>query len=493
MFPQIIDSVNNNPKLKKALYGIGIFLAVVIIFFSFKPKASADQYNITSVGLKDSVNFTKLSGTSLFYYNGSGFYKKDISSGEQTTLSTGLRLPTPNNIFWADEKGVMLSFKGSYYYTTLEDKLKSEGLRIDKNTKNYTWYLDFETNQLSLVAPSLVKNSTVAYSEEKQGFYFMHDDFQTNIDDEFHTDTEGNQLEFFELTQKKSNVVVEDLKVEGLLNIFICPNTDQAVVCVVGINPNNNGYQALFSVQANGESKEILSSEGLILATNNSDYYITIETKDVKEDEDAEEGGSVHGPAKLHNLKDGSVKDLGFDLSGAGSVAYIGQDGRFYILDEDFNLDLETRKFNSYRSGSFNPKITKNIKAGSQVLKTESTGSDKALRFINTSGYSEDGTSLINSFDADQYLFVKKDSNTKLSVRDAKKVQADIKTCTSEVNGSDLQYFVASKTFKVLLNYGSSLNSDAKSYTECISRLDMYGYNFAIGVLDQESGKIVND
>jgi hypothetical protein len=257
----------------------------------------------------------------------------------------------------------------------------------------------------------------------------------------------------------------------------------------------DSGGQALYSIDASsGSVEKIFQSEGLLLPTSDLNYYVSIKQEVKTKDEEREEGGSVSGPAKLHNLGDGSVKDFKFNLSGAGSVLYIGQNGRFYALDEDFNLSLESSKLNFYRSGSFDPDIQKDITIGSQLLNTESPQSRQALRLINTSGYGDDGLSLINSFEADQYLFFRVKSTTpKVDVNSPQESKSVVQSCSSQSGAQDLQYSEQNRNFKVFFTDTENMNIAIKTYLECLSKSDFYGYNFTIGVTDSVSRRIVSD
>src|SRR5688572_59247 len=112
------------------------------------PKENFQQHRLIRTHLKQNINFARLIGSDIYAYNGLAFYKINSKTGAVEVLSSGKKLPTPDTVFWAESKGVLINFKQSFALSEVEKLLQARGLPLNEVTKSYTWYIDFASGSV---------------------------------------------------------------------------------------------------------------------------------------------------------------------------------------------------------------------------------------------------------------------------------------------------------------------------------------------------------
>ena len=158
-------------KNRRAVLIVWLVFLAILAFLAFKPKTNFKQLSLEP--LQDLPSSYKLEGQDLYSFNGLGFTKTNISTGEQEVLSSGYRLPRINNIVWAGDEGALLSFEGSFYYTKVQDELKTVGLNIDEITKKFTWYLNFKDGSLKKVEDVRARKNLGYYDPNNKKLVFL--------------------------------------------------------------------------------------------------------------------------------------------------------------------------------------------------------------------------------------------------------------------------------------------------------------------------------
>ncbi len=155
---------------KWAVVAVAILLLTVLAI-TLWPRTEYREYKLDKTALKATQHFAQLDGSDLYSFNGLGFYKTDTRSGEVSMLRGGLRLPEPDRIYWADDKGALMTFQHSFSLTAVDNALRAQGLRLNAETEGYSWYVDFATGQLQLASTTKVRADQALYSQAESGFF----------------------------------------------------------------------------------------------------------------------------------------------------------------------------------------------------------------------------------------------------------------------------------------------------------------------------------
>lgn len=492
MFNQVIQTINNNSRLKKYLQ-VGLVAALLIyLILILWPSKSYQQYEIEDIGLVGSLNFGKLNSNSLNFYNGLSFVSKNLDTGEERVLNAGLRLPVPDKLFWADDKGALLTFKSSFYYSSVENELVASGQKIDSSTKLYTWYLDFKSNKLSLVSKLPVQSSSAVYSAKDDGFYYINDESSLEYDSD--SGPAFSQLFFYNISTSKSSVVAELDTIRGMKGLYTCPDkyTDSQT-CLIALDSKDLKVEKLYRVNKSGELESILESKGILLPTSSINSYVTIDL-DSSEQKGSiqEEGADVFGAATLLGINGESVR-LGYDIGGSGFALWQGNDGKFVNLDNYLSgKTVKSKTPYYYRSG-----VISGQESASGRYSANLNGTNFESLFISNSGYSDSGDILMNSYEGKQMLFrpIDLSSNPELYLSDKNALAQTIESCSNGYAQGDSEYFVDSRTFRLYFADNNNLNTNIKQVSRCVSESgsSTLGYNLNIFVVDERSGRIVSD
>lgn len=485
MFNQILQAIQNKGKSKKQLTWLAIVLGIFALIFILWPRKGFQQYEIKATSLNSSLNFAKLTPeNTLYYYNGASFISKNITSGEETILSSGSRLPVPDKLFWADSKGALMTFKDSYYYTKVQDELTNMGKKIDKSTKKYTWYLDFSSGRIFLAHVLPLDAESAYYSAKDSKFYFM---------DSAPVLEEGPNLLAFDTNSFKSSIASSALDITGFKSLEGCPTSlNNSLVCIIALDRGDPKNENLYSINQDSSLTKVFESSGLLLPTSQPEKYLSVlEEPDNKDEEpigEEAEGGGFHGPAALIDVIDKSTQKLGFEISGAGSAISLGSDGTFYVLDNFISGKVVKKKTPYYyRSG-----VLSRDSAKSKQYDAKMDGNVFESLFINESGYGQDGLTLMNDFDGDQLLFAKKGSPG-LILSDKSKVQIQVESCSKNITSSSVQYFGDTKTFRLYFDNTQQRDTNIARFADCLNKSSFFGYNISYYITAPGSGKIISD
>lgn len=482
------------------LIGLPLLFLVIIVIVVLRPASngsSAPQYNLRSTNLTASMDYPYLNGSDLYTYNGLAFYKTNMeasgSNATTTVLSKGLRLPTPSNIYWADSRGALLTFKESFYLTPVETALTGIGQTINDTTRSYSWYLDFASGKLQLVNRRPIVPGLAHYSKSQKGFYYIESAFPDE------NDNIASPLHFFDISANRDQIVSSNLGVTDVRRLTECPTTDSTAknICLVARDSKDQKAERLYNVSHNGRRTQLLDSKGRLFPTNNPNIYIAVsrgeEAEKIQGSRNQEQADFTEEPAVLHNLETNVTRTLDFRVGGSNNItAYFGDDDNFYFIDsvvEDKSNEEQPDAF-VYRAGTIADGSASELRT---VLFQDNTAFTGSLTSSN--GYGNNGTSLLSTTNGGLMLFAKSDSIVKLSGVDQQTVQATINTC-KPTGFQDSQYFLDIRQFRVTFTADDSFANRIATFSDCMTKTNpsvITGYNFHFAGSDPINGRLSTD
>ncbi len=455
-----------------------LILMVGSLLFALLTRATAtyQQPSMYNTGFSADKDYAHLSGSSLYAYNGLAFYKVNQASQNKsiTILNAGLKLPTPSNIYWADSKGALMTFKQSFISSAIEKALKDRGYAVTTSTEAYTWYLDFATNSLRLVSTSSLQANQVLHSANENGFYFFNDS--------------GNgvkQLFFFHTDSGHIDTLNSNLQLSSVSSLQKCSGNFR--ICLVGYDNTDQTSQNLYGVTKAGSLQTLKKSKGFFIATNVDDKIIAVTnpTTTNPHDPDTDFQG---GPAELFDVKSQSSKSLGFDIHSTDAVAHYVNGNDFIVFD----YGTQDKKSVTYTS------ITVNSRGhlSSKLFNiTDGNGGsfNNTITSIDQSGI---GDALVTADNNKQFIFSTQ-KHTAQPLIEAKTAQNTINTCLASAQGQgSSQYLDDLHLFRIFFSMDASFTANIKTFSTCLAKTDkapMAGYNYTFGGIDPTFHKIVTD
>lgn len=465
--------------------------AVLIALWLSRPDPKA--YELSSTQLKSDTQFGHLSGSDIYAFNGLSFYKINTDTQAVTVLLSGRKLPTPSRIHWAGSQGILVNFKQSFYRSQVDEALQSMGLALNRDSQDYTWYLDFASGSLKLVSKLPIKADLAVFSADEQGFYYIPD--YSNAGDFGHEagapDPTKTPLLFYNLATGQVETVSNDLAVRDVSYIGLCSSYR---LCL--IDRTAAGHK-LLAVEQTGQTKSLVDARGRLFPTNNGDLFVKLDddlviqeharggTNETPEDVDFDET-----PARLYDVRDGSEKDLGFTVGNSEIVMHLEASGDFYVID-NLLASPDNNTPSRYRSG-----VLKGDSASSKLLPLR-LSDDEDFTNVPILGASHGGSdqSLLTGLDHTQLLFAAKDRVGGFSLAESSAVQAAIDSCGAAVIASS-QYFSESRLFKVYFADEPDLAQHLQTFGDCLSDNGapvLLGYSYYFGTVDPVNGRITSD
>lgn len=484
MILEILSELWQNKKVRYAFFATLLIILLAFVF-SLLNRKSYTQHYVTKTNLKQSENFSYLDGSKILAYNGLAFYQIDLSQDNKiSTLSDGQKLPTPEKVFWASDKGALMTFKSSFTYTLVEDELAKLGKKLDSVSRNYVWYYDFASGKLSLVSEDPLRAKLAAFSKKENGFYLTVEQSKGDF-------TKMPVL-FYDLN--KTVTVTDSIGYGEALNMFICPSDVGGNVCVTSRNEESVGKQIVQRIDRNGQKKTVYETEGQIFESSNPNYLLASKVEAKEREEDPVEGDVFQGNATLVNLATNEETDLDFQTTGSSLIGNIPDDGSFYVIDTTLASTKLNKKDGSatYTSGTINDK---SVKFGSNtLLSADSTTWEGGV--INLFSYGDSGRTLVADFDGSSVVVSPDQGINPIPIVGTEDVKKLVGNCVKTAGLSDFQYFEDSSTFRLLLVESPTWHQQLNGFTDCVnspSSKAMYGFNYQISLRDSSNGRLISD
>lgn len=503
MLQDYIQLFKNSKKLKliAALFVLGVVILFLILLLT---RESYSKQYLTPTNLKSKENFSVLSGDEIYAYNGLAFYKTNIKTGDTIILRSGIRLPKPETVVWAGEKGALLTFSGSFTYTPVEKKLKSSGQEVTETTKLHTWYLDFESGSLEQVSKYPVRLNLAVYSGERNGFYFVPRYYSDSDGREYkEINTSVVPLHFYDILNNEETVVSNDLSVAEVSDIFICAPSS-VKVCLIARDYTDRSKLKLLAVE-NERLNEIFSVSGRMFPTSSEDFVTVVNSVAEKTNTGRRDSSSFGAPetdytkgeAHLLRLSDSKQFKLGFKLSLGSLITHISSPDEFYIVDTSTILKPDSAEdellstFGSYRPGKF--KSDENVSTGLVDLSAKDGKEFLIQGIFSGASHGSGDTSLITAVSGFQYLLSSDPAVNGLNKTSSDEVLSFIHSC---VKPEDVQFFESSSLFRVVFSLESGYEKNMEAFGACMQKHGskaLIGYSYQLAVSGGPDQRLISD
>lgn len=483
--PQQTNRFNIKNKRRAAIIiavAVVVIIIIAILLIVRPGQVTNPDYKLYRTGFNATQNFTYINGSDLYAYNGAGFYKVDLNDSDSgvSVLNNGIRLPAPSHVYWANDKGAMLTFKESFYRTKVEDVLRTKGQDINDTTKAFAWYLDFATGNLKLVAAQPIDAASVSYSEASDGFYYMP--------------INSTEAVFYSIAKDTNSIAARNVLLTDISYATQC-QTDSQRFCLIARDATNPQTQKLFGIDNSGKLNVILDSEGRLFPTNNPALYISSpqgnKTASDPRKDDGEQADFRNSPAYLEDISAKDKHSLSFDISGIGNLfTLFTPTNTFYAFDtsSDANATSEGGKL-SYRFGS----IDSSGNASSKQFPIQyADGSAYTGQVISIVPGTE--TMLLTDINGQQALF-SQNANSSVTAVAQQDVQNIIQECTTRSIQSS-QYFESSHMFRIYVIDDANFAPTIKAFSNCLaksSKSAFVGYTYQFAGVSPENGRTTTD
>ncbi|HMH69780.1 MAG TPA: hypothetical protein VK502_00105 [Candidatus Saccharimonadales bacterium] len=481
MYPDTTNNATDDLSLKRRkqlliVISAVFVLVVIVLFIVFSLKPSFQEYALTKTGLKSQQQFGYLNKSSLYAFNGLAFTETNIENGSTKVLSSGQRMPIPRDIYWANSNGALFSFSSSFSLTPVESALQSMGEQLSYDGNDYTWYLDFKTNQLHLVNKQPITADLASYSERDGGFYYVpNDSSQLGV---------TTPLHFYDIATNKDATIASDLEVTDFSSIH--EGVDKYTVLFTARDLNDTAKKRLYKVKQ-GSNKQLITQADRIFPTNNPGMYV-VSTSDTLSPVEGEEADTVDGPAGLYDVTTKSTRALDFTVGTSDTSLYFVNDKDFVALQSNSGNDKDQFM---YHSGSIDEKS-----ARSSVYPLQDENKNTVTdQIVKLNGYGN-GRLLVTTVGDGQELF---SATTKKQTLPTLKQQNEAGKIVNECLGNDSknqQYIADSKLFRVFFVADSSFTISIKQFSTCVLKKDstgLIGYTFQFMGTDPVNGRISTD
>lgn len=492
MISELINKVFGGGRYKK-YFVLGAVVLIALTVLNLATRESFEQRWLVDTDLNANKNFGDLIGSEVHAYSGLAFYKINVESGDLTILRSGLKLPTPNALYWADSEGAMLNFSGSFWRSRVHDALQSNGQGLSRVTRDYTWYVDFASGTLSLVNELPVNHGLAVFSTDDRGFYYIPDHSRPGHHFD-HDDTPADtiSLHFYDISTKQDEAVLKNLDVTDLSYLGKCNDTTQKI-CFIARDKANLGTENLYAVNDDKQVSKIVEVDGRLLPTSDPELFIAAAEEEGRGAESQHEQiDHTESAAHLRNIRDSSVTPLGFLIGGSDITTHFMPANVFYVLDSSLFSTPSSRQASMYRAG----KISADGKVQTELLPLIYSGG-RAFEggVLGNISRGNSGHALLTTFDGGQIIFTDQESTGDISKVDPQSAQSDVNKCAG-ITAQDSQFFEEESLFKVFFNESAGLNASIKSFSDCVINSNsalLIGYNYYFGTLDPDSGRITSD
>lgn len=480
MYPQQNQQFPSKFKWLILIGFISILLILLIIVFS---RVSFQERRMHPTPLTASINHGYLIDDAVFFYDGASFQKINSQTGEKEVLATGIKLPNPAHIYWSPE-GALLNFDSSFLLTEVQSKLENIDKELDERTRKYTWYLDFSSDELSLVDSLPVNPRWASYSENDSGFYYA----TSEVNQESRSLTSA--LKFFNTESLKNSVLVESLELVDISYIGSC--TDYKV-CLIARHNDDIGSERLYAFDEEDKLKEIFDSKGRLFTTNRPYQFLVVsqDTQSSDGEDIPEEVIYSEEPSSLVNIKNNTSQALGFDVGNAEIILGFIDEDEYFVLDDQIDENV-TSEGTYYRAGTLNGWLGRPTNRVLPLLLNEE-GTLFTDKLTTRVSFGAEGDLLVSSFSGNQYLFSEKQEINGFTELNESEVSKNIEVCGASSNMSSFDYLRTSKLFKIYFENNSQFTENIMGFGKCISSTNTLGYNLYFGGLDPRNSRIVTD
>lgn len=428
---------------------------IVLVFIAVNVK----NYSYSEVGAQGAASGrSQIIGETLYLYNGVGFYSAPVDNPRGITLlARSGKLPEPDSVIWVGNKGVVLSFSGSFLKTPVAKQDPGYSSRI-----NSTWYFDFKTNSIIKISEKKPYNSIGYYSSDRDQVYFFTKNPELSFTDEV--------VSFSPETKAVKSITSFASQTEG---VAITPcETQSKTVCVGTRTYGDVNTSQILSVSETLSTKEIISFDGLLTQTNNSNTFLLFDASDrIGLGVD-----SVTPPqfknVRIFNTSRNSYINLASIVtptSIAGGV--FNESPSIFTLE---NGGYTTISNGIFGKSQYNGNL--NLSEEQTYIPTDHQMATNYLQFFDTMGrlwvLSPSGFSTITSSD------------------DVTNAEAVIKECFNGDYNLDRQ----KRSVELLLIDNESFDSEVSKISECLTKKDASIYlDYVFTAYSETNGKITTD
>ncbi len=469
---------------------------VLVLFIAFIVSLIFNRKSYQAFGpfttpFSQTQNFSHLQDSSVYSYNGVGFYKLNLDNNQITMLQAGSRLPLPSQISWAGDQGALINFSGSLYDTRVQEALAARGEPINKAAQLYTWYLNFKTNDLSFVSKYPVRKGLSVYNEQQNRIYYVPD-YQAYLDKfrETELNLDKFSLNYYDVVANADKALVEDLKTVDVIGLFSCSKMS---ICVITIPPDATTKTDVLSVSADGRTTVALDDfDGRVFASNNPALVVRVpNVSDTGIKDNYREVDAAEGEVFLYNLETKQENSLGFTLGNSALITnFDGQD--FYVFDTN-QFSTPGQQEHYYRAGVLSKKGKPSTKQVS--ITADDKNQSRTGVYLDFASFGSNGRTLLAPVSGNLVLFGKLDQASNIKPAYSNEAKKLVAQC--QVNSKpEYQYFDATKQFRILFPQTANWQAELNKFSACLSTkaLDaMVGYNYQFSLTDPVSGRLVSD
>lgn len=488
MIAELLQSLAQNTFVKLGaliLFVIGVVFVVFNVFF--QESVEMRSFHLLETHLTHNKNFGYLRNDNIYAYNGIAFYKINLAENNDTTvLYRNRKLPQPEAVYWANDSGVLLSFRESFLLSRVESELDERGLELNEDTERYTWFLDFENGELELVHQDPIEPGLVVYSRDKPGFYYVPDTFTGG---EIATEL-SKPIRFYNIQTDQSTRISNALE-DSISHLDECSELNFRV-CFIAKNNNNPTETAIYGVDSEGQKTKIVQISGDIYPTNAPATFVMMHGKNTE----ARQTRQGHGvgadelPVSIFDATKDTRTDTGFTMdSGSSVLTYFRENDMFYMLE---NPLLAGDDYTEYRAAQRTD--SDEIITGTRNL-TYADNTPFTGNVLDTVSYGSNGVSLLTTYSNSQLLFAPAGSFERINVLDRERAENIVTSC-SEPHAQEDEYYEENRLFRVFFTYNDQFSKNVRAFSECLRNTDqsvLVGYNFYIGALDPVNGRVISN
>ena len=360
MFNGFIQNLSKKTRL--------LFLSVIVLIFCSFGALIVYLINNPAITLQKTY-FTgvksgsvQLVGDSYYIYNGAAFYSvKSDNFKSVRVLANSQKLPRPTSINWVGNKGVLVSFGGSFINTPISEQQVGYYDRT-----NSTWFFDFSTKKLSFITKGSLLNQQGYFNGDSS--YFLVIDNTTSI---------MRLVRYLPEKKQVSTILELDSSVKTAWVTGCYQNSGD--VCLGTTEGDVSRKSKVKKIDNNGTVSDIFTVDGRIIQTNKPNSYGVLQNNDLISTEVEDLTPGVFKKIQAYSTQSNTYISvhLPFD-SNSQSVGFL--DNNLILLNlSDFSYKRVT-------NGVFGKKISDGrVDIGRDTLVLSPyQGNESAFQFIDT-------------------------------------------------------------------------------------------------------------
>lgn len=472
-----------NIDIKKYLpfaYIVGsIIVLIILISWIITPKYASFELNKTPFITE---NFTSFSNGKLYNYNGAAFYSVNPKDpNDVSVLSTGLRLPAVQKLYWAEDKGALVVFGDTQTDGSLVEKeLTARGKAFDVVTTSYTWYLDFKTNSLHLVSDTPVDSYNAYYSPSKQAFYFstlpLHQDHGAD-------EGQGPTLWTYSIDTRERKALIAGINSD--LVRYIGPCTGREVCIIQDEKPDK---QTIWTVN-DGKKKVIANTYNSVSSTGDPSVFLA-EKNERAGGAGGAEDAELQADLFVLNVEKNEEKATAIRVGvGVSPTASSYDKGKKLVLYDD---SLLTDNKSTFRNIA--PDLFGTLQSKQEAYRL--TGNDELTEDITgILSRSTEGISVIGGSEGGVYLHSPSSYNYAPETYNEKTLKKALKPCTDKYT-KYYEYAPEIRQATIGIVFDDNFASTVKKFSSCIASTDkkaFVGQNYIFIGLSPIDGRFVTN